>query len=483
MSIRSWQYKKFHISYGIAWLCIGIICGLALSCIITNDSLGLLILAIAIILSSFMRIRWYGIMMIFCMAVVIGIIRGSSFTTELTPLAIKADSSVTIQGVIVEDPRVTARGDTMIGIANITIDTKKYTGTVWATLRGEQAFRRGDTIRLSGKTKSGFGIYQLSMTYPIVVATVKSDDPLINLRDAFVEAVRKSVVEPAASLGVGFVVGQKTALPHTLDEQLRIVGLTHLVVASGYNLTILVRAAKRLFEKRSKFLVAFTTIMMTVSFIAISGVSPSMVRAGLVAGLSIAAWYYGRRFHPIMLIAYVAAFTAMLNPLYLWADVGWWLSFLAFIGVLIVAPLLLRMIYRDRKKQPGGIVQIAMETLAAQIMTLPVILIVFGKLPVLAIIANMMAAPLIPLAMLFTAIAGIMTMIIPMFSVVVGLPAEILLSYFIAVVRMLAAPDWAQVDITLGPNMVVALYGLIVMSCVTLWRITRYNFRSQSVIE
>lgn len=478
-----WVHRRFHSAYGLAWVCLGLLCGLGLANLVAIRSWPIMIGAIAVTVVCFARLRWYMIVVACAMAVIIGIVQGSFWREALSMLEHRQNNIIEIYGVIIDDPVVTPRGDTQVSLSRLVIDKKSQRGSVWTTLRGERALSRGDKITIKGKAKPGFGPYQLVFSYPAIIASEPTDDPMVHLRDGFVNAVRQVVVEPSASLGVGFVVGQKSALSHQLDEQLRIVGLTHLVVASGYNLTILVRAAKRLFEKRSKFLVLFTTAMLTIGFIAISGASPSMSRAGMVAGLSIAVWYYGRTFHPIMLILYVAALTGMINPLYVWADVGWWLSFLAFIGVLIISPMIVKLVYKSNDKNPHSIVQIMSETVAAQIMTLPLILLISGKLPVLAIVANLVTAPLVPLAMLLTTVAGIGALVTPWCAAIFALPAEILLSYFIAIVRLLAWPSWSQINSTISVPMMIAVYGMIATILLMLWRKLRFNFRSQSIIE
>jgi competence protein ComEC len=169
------------------------------------------------------------------------------------------------------------------------------------------------------------------------------------VRDDFADHVRKAVDEPAASLGIGYLLGQKSALPPELVEALTVAGLTHIVVASGYNLTILVRLARRAFARVSKYLATLSGGVLIVGFIAMTGASPSMVRAGLVASLSMLAWYYGRKFHPVTLLALVAAATVLVNPSYAWGNLGWELSFAAFAGVMIVAPLLQAYFYGNEK--------------------------------------------------------------------------------------------------------------------------------------
>lgn len=220
---------------------------------------------------------------------------------------------------------------------------------------------------------------------------------------------------------------------------------------------------------------------LIVGFIAFSGLSPSMVRAGLVAGLSLLAWYYGRTFHPLLLIVYVAATTAMISPLYLWYDIGWWLSFLAFFGVLIVSPIIVKTFFKQ--KQPPNVVQLLLETISAQLMTLPIILLVFGKMPMLALVANICTAPFVSLAMMLSAVAGVWGMCVPVLGAVVAVPAEIILSYFIAIVNMLSAPEWAQIDISLSPVSMTVAYSCIAGLLIGLWRWKKINLRAQSIVE
>jgi len=418
--------------------------------------------------------------MVCIISMLIGLIHGSNQKIELQKLESYVGKTIVVRGNIVEDPQRTARGDIRIVLSNIVINQNDYQGSLWITATSGE-FKRGDALTIQDKMAEGFGTFQLSATYVTVLKHVPSNDPLIALRDNFAASLRKYVVEPAASLGIGFVIGQKSTLPPELEEQLRIVGLTHLVVASGYNLTILIRFAKRIFERHSKFLVIASSVTLVVTFIALSGASPSMVRAGLVAGLSILAWSYGRTFHPIVLILYVAALTAMMNPLYLWADIGWWLSFLAFFGVLIISPLMLRLIYSGKKANPG--VQLVSETFAAQIMTLPIILMIFGALPTLAIVANIISAPLIPFAMLLTTVAGVSAMVLPTLAPVLTLPAEIILSYIVAIVRTLSSQQWAMVEVSIGSTTMSSIYAMYIVIVLYVWNKTKFNFRAQSIID
>lgn len=156
---------------------------------------------------------------------------------------------------------------------------------------------------------------------------------------------------------------------------------------------------------------------------------------------------------------------------------------LAFFGVLIVGPLMTRMLYRG-DRQPSSGVQIIMESVAAQLMTLPIILLAFGNLPVLAIIANLVTAPIIPVAMAITFLCGVIAMIVP--ATVIGIPAEIILSYFVAVTNFLSSPSWSQQQVTISWQFMLMLYSLIAVAMLLIWRHWRVSgnpSRGSSTIE
>jgi competence protein ComEC len=341
--------------------------------------------------------------------------------------------------------------------------------------------KRGDTVRIEGRLKEGFATYQGVITYATLLDVKRHPDLIRDIRERFVESIRSFVAEPMASLGVGFVVGQRSALPPDLDEQLKIVGLTHIVVASGYNLTILVRFARRLLARHSRYLALIASLALMLSFVAFSGMSPSMNRAVAVTGLSLLAWYYGRRFHPLLLIGYVAAATAYWNPVYVWEDLGWYLSFFAFGGVLILAPLIASVLYREQK--PPALAQLVLETLSAELMTLPLIALAFEVFPSFGMLANVLVGPLIPFAMLATTIAGLAGMLFPVVAPILALPVTVIIGCIVMIVETLSAIEWAQLAASVTLPIVVVWFCALITSAILVWQRTNYDFRSSSIVD
>jgi competence protein ComEC len=154
--------------------------------------------------------------------------------------------------------------------------------------------------------------------------------------------------------------------------------------------------------------------------------------------MSIAAWYYGRAFKPLTLILLAAAITVVANPLYVWGDIGWYLSFLAFYGVLILSPQIRHRFVPERLRE-NAIFGIAPESICAEIMTLPLILYIFGQMSHISLVANVVIAAFVPVAMLLTVLAGMAgTFLFPVAGWMAW-PATLILTYMLDVAHLLAS--------------------------------------------
>ena len=405
------------------------------------------VVSIVAILVALRRSRYWSVVVLILAGVILGVWRGSSYSQLLDEFHIFSNQMVAVTGLVTDDEIHDKSHRPVLKLSKIKIYDRliaKGRGVLWVTLGQDTDVKRGEEVKIYGKFGDGFGTYIGSM-YSAKLEKVTEFEPgdvARKVRDNFAEKVRAAMSEPAASLGLGFLVGEQSSLPSDLLDSLRVAGLTHIIVASGYNLTILVTLARKLFYKTSKFLAMFASGLMMVAMMAITGLSPSMTRAGLVTSLSLAAWYYGRRFNPLVLLSLSAAATVLYEPSYVWGDVGWLLSFTSFFGVLMVAPWFQKFFFGD--KEPGVLRQVLGESVSAYIMTLPISMIFFGQISLVAIFANMMIVPFVPLAMLLTFIAGIGGYLSPILAPIIGWPAESLIDLMIAVANWWSSLPWAQ---------------------------------------
>ena len=483
--IGKWLGGELHISWLIAVWCLGVVVGVVASMQLPYgmfSGLGWLLLACCLLIPLLKDQRRWMIGLVLVSGATLGLWRGGIGQIGLENYEQIVGNQVELSGKIMEDPDVDKQGKTVLRLTDIKFQDQELPGNIWVTMVKNDVLRRSDRVTVGGKLTDGFGsfagaIYRAEL---VDVERPVPGDVAVGARDWFAERVRAKVPAPKADLGLGFLLGLRRALPTELAEALKIAGLTHVIVASGYNLTILVRLSRRLFVRVSKYLSMLTSVAMILAFMAITGLSPSMSRAGLVAGLSLATWYYGRNMHPFVLLPFAAAVTLLVNPQFGWNDLGWQLSFASFAGVIVLAPLLQRYFFGE--KEPGTLRQIVGETLSAQIMTLPLILLTFGVLSNVALIANVLILPFVPLAMLMTFLVGIFAGV-PFLADILATPTTWLLSYMTHVADWLASQSWAQTEISIGWLGVLVMYAVIALATWYMWRQTKLNLHETNIVQ
>lgn len=341
-------------------------------------------------------------------------------------------------------------------------------GSVQVAGFGEVAVYKGDIVQVEGKVKLARGSKQLRMDSADIQVVERSHSMIDEVRRRFAAGMQSALPEPHASFAMGLLIGQKSTLPKEVGVMLSAVGLTHIIAVSGYNLTIIADASRKLLSKGSKYQIFVCSITLILLFVFMTGFSASIVRAALVSFLSLLAWYYGRQFKPLLLISFTAALTAGWNPLYLWSDIGWYLSFLAFFGVLVMAPLVNQRLYTSDKLSSAK--ALLTESVCAIVATIPFTLYIFKQVSLVALAANMLVVPFVPLAMLLTLFTGLAGMCIPGVAGWVAWPAKVLLTYMLDVITVMARIPHVLVQRQLSVVGLILLYALIIAILIILWR-------------
>ena len=296
-------------------------------------------------------------------------------------------------------------------------------------------------------------------------AKVNAGDPVIIARNWFAERIDNLIPAPENKLGESYLLGMKSGLPDQLSEYLRVVGLTHIVVASGAHLSILVEIARKIFGKLSRFAGLLFSLLFIILFMAMVGWTPSIMRAGVMAILTIVTWYVGRKIAPLRMIIMVMAFTLMVNPLFI-MNVGWMLSFASYAGIMLIGPELTRFFYGEKK--PGFIGSSVMVTISATLMTLPVTLYYFGAVSLISVIANLLILPTLSYAMGLVFLTGLFAGV-PGVETIVAFVATKILDFHIAVVEFFGEMRQFLVQIPPYQPWVFLIYLLIFLPLIWQW--------------
>ncbi|HVO86643.1 MAG TPA: ComEC/Rec2 family competence protein [Candidatus Binatia bacterium] len=390
----------------------------------------------------------------------LGLWRGSLYMQKLSELKALTDQQVTVEVTSTSDAIYAAQSQLQF-TANHALLIQPYRQDLAGSFKisgfGVPMVYRGDRVLVSAKLYPTRGSNQAWMSYAQLQVIGTSNSWINRLTRTFTTGMENALPEPQASFGLGLLIGQRTNLPPQIIAELTMVGLIHIVAVSGYNLTILVRGSQRL-RINSKYQRTLISLSLIIGFVLVTGFSASIVRAAVVSILSLWAWYYGRDLKPLVIIAFTAAVTGLFNPFYVWGDLGWYLSFLAFFGVLIVAPLITARLARP----PKLLTSVLIETLCAELMTLPLIMMSFGQLSLIGLLANLLIVPLVPWAMLFSAVAAAAGALIPELAGWIAWPANLLLTYMLDLVHLLASIPSIFLRVAIDPTLMISLYALLV---------------------
>lgn len=365
----------------------------------------------------------------------VGLWRGGIYIEKLNYLKVLANHQVTITATAASDA-VYGKNfqiEFTAGKAKL-VPGRPLAGSFKISGFGESMVYRGDVVQVKGKLYTTRGSNQAQISYAQLQRLGADNSWTNRFTRRFSAGMQSALPEPNASFGLGLIIGQRNNLPLDLTKALVVVGLVHIVAVSGYNLTVITRAISRL-KLGSKYQRLTISLCLIGLFILMAGFSASIVRAAIVSLLGLWAWFYGRKFKPMVLIGLAGAITGFANPFYVWGDLSWYLSFLAFFGVLVIAPAISRRLFA---RPPKLITLVLLETLSAELMTLPLIMMSFSQLSLIGLLANLLVVPLIPLAMLLSAVAAFAGMLIPVFAGWLAWPANWLLTYILDVVRLLA---------------------------------------------
>jgi competence protein ComEC len=199
---------------------------------------------------------------------------------------------------------------------------------------------------------------------------------------------------PHSGLLAGLLVGSRAEITPEVRAQFAQTGTSHIVAVSGFNVVIVsgfvLAVAPRFLGVRGSSLVA---ILAVIAYTLVVGAPASAVRAAIMAGFALAARIAGRPTDAFNGLLAAGAGMAVVDPLVL-QDLGFQLSMLATAGlILFTPPLETARTWRER------LTHAAVAPLAAQAATLPLVLQVFHSLSLVALAANMVVAPLLPVAM------------------------------------------------------------------------------------
>jgi ComEC/Rec2-related protein len=270
---------------------------------------------------------------------------------------------------------------------------------------------------------------------------------LARTRESFEDRLHAVLPEPCASFAAGLLIGSRSQIPQDLKDAFARTGLSHIVAVSGYNITILVLAVSTLLGLFALPRVAsfWMSAGFIVLFTLLTGASASVVRAALMGFLAVLAQKEARMYSARTAIAFAGAAMLFDNPMLLQYDMGFVLSFLATVGLLVLYPKLEELAHHWPAF--GGAKEVALQSLSAQFFVLPVVIASFGSVSFVFLFANIMVLPFIPAAMMLSFIGAAAGYVSDIAGRIAAFPAYALMNFQIGTVKLISSVPFASVAI------------------------------------
>jgi competence protein ComEC len=275
---------------------------------------------------------------------------------------------------------------------------------------GEGILMRGWLAPLDGfdaRAKWKHAVATLHVTE--VIAVEQAHSPLLRLANrarTVVMSGTSSLAPTDRAVVSGFLLGDTRAVPERITEQFRAAGLTHLTAVSGGNIAFVLALVAPLLRRLRLGGRAAAAAAVMVVFGTMTRWEPSVARAIAMASIALLAGYLGRPTSALRALFLAAALLLLIDP-FLLHSVGFVLSCTASLGIGLWSKR-----FTERLPGPLWIREILGVTAAAQLGVAPVLIPVFGAVPLVSLPANLFAVPLAAPLTMWGIVAGVISAVV-----------------------------------------------------------------------
>lgn len=348
-------------------------------------------------------------------------------TVVYKPAESLCGNEVTVEGEIIAEP-YRAYGQYYTVIKTETINGERQKVKIRLSSNSSQNIEPGDKVTCtvkpylltdsSGKNKAD-GIFIGG--YMGDSAKIESGNKIslsritYKVRNYLLSNISYALPGDEGELLKGMLLGNKTGVPEEINESFRHVGLSHLFAVSGLHLSIWVGLFSYIKFKRNSFRVMMRVVsaLFILFFMAVTGFTSSVFRAGIMTLVFLAAQGLGRKADGINSLGLAAVILCLINP-YSCLELSFLLSFSATLGILICYTPIESLGERLQCRLNGivgkplkWIITAGAVSLSASIFTFPVASIVFGEISAVSPFANLIVPSLGAVSMISGGLAAV----------------------------------------------------------------------------
>jgi competence protein ComEC len=424
---------------------------------------------------------------LFFLAFGLGILRYEIKEIKSAAFENQVGSKIYFQGIIIDEPEEKENYTRLI------TEEEKTKNKILIVSRRYPEFHYGDRVEVSGKLEKpvdsdaptetsevgaptlrrGWPAYlakediYYEMFYPQIKLISASSGSwlkrnLFSIKEKFIANLSAIIPEPNAGYLAGLTIGGKRAMPGDLQEEFRKAGIIHVVVLSGYNVTIVASAIMSILRGLPLYIGMGFGILGILLFALMAGASATVVRASIMACLVLLSRATGR-IYQITAALLAAGFLMVLhNPKILRFDASFQLSFLSTLALIYVSPHIEKKLSFIPKK--FGLREITGATISTQIFVLPFLLYKMGLFSIVSLPVNLLVLIFVPATMFFGFLAGIIGFISYLLATPFGWIAYIFSAYELWIVNLFSKLPFAAFNISISFWLMLVIYAIYVIA-------------------
>jgi len=267
---------------------------------------------------------------------------------------------------------------------------------------------------------------------------------IFHFRENIIKKVQKVLPEPHASLVLGMTIGYQDDIPEDFSSMLKRVGIVHVVVVSGYNVTLVLSLISIVLMRLGKvifFLGSFATLL---AFLVLVGLDPPVIRAVIMGIIGTIALVFGQQKSSLYLLIITGLLMVIINPAFA-TGVSFQMTFLATFVIILLSQTV---------RKFSGLVSEFIIIACVNLAVLPIISYYFGTVSLLGFITNSLLLWIVP----FVTILGTLYMFFSVFLLSVALIIQ--LDFFVFVCELISGFNFGVYEYKIDVS-IMTLYYLV----------------------
>lgn len=254
----------------------------------------------------------------------------------------------------------------------------------------------GDKIIVEGVVKNG-------TLENSKIINVGEGSFLSNYRQSIIKFYKSTLPQPEGGLLSGIIIGSKGALSNDFYNDTKKLGIAHIVVASGTNITFVVSFLFSLFSKyleRRK--VIYFCILGIILYLFVSGFEAPLIRASIMVLTLFLVQNSGRVVNTLRILFLTGGLMLIINPFWI-IDLGFILSFVSTFSLIVFS----KRIEKFFNKWPSFLKESLSTTISAQIGVGPILFVTFGYFNIFSVLVNALILWTIPFIMVLGTLGAV----------------------------------------------------------------------------